>query len=330
MKKNNNNDFDDEYIDYLLDNEIDDENGTLNNFLSKQEHANKNDVLREMEEIKSNKQLGYELLFKISKTINQKDGEKIKRWNKFNVSSFDDYNQIFYDIANSRKAKKIYLWTNLFLIFNYLMKIFVISLFIFLSCALIISKYHFFILGLKEWKIISISLIIFVILFVLLKALNNKMQNSFLKHFEPHDETGKINTSVSFNKTPDYFNAGSWFVIKVKTKTRSKYKIYTANNGKKYLVEINRSGRYYSLRNWYLIAKYITLGKMKINDLNEHFEDELFVYLTNENFVKEKLKLRIFFNIDFSLNFFCNQDIWLNLFLPICFLCNLIITSIIW
>ena len=45
---------------------------------------------------------------------------------------------------------------------------------------------------------------------------------------------------------------------------------------------------------------------MKISDLEPHFEDELFVYLTKNNYKKESLKLRIIFNKKFSLYFMCN------------------------
>ena len=86
-----------------------------------------------------------------------------------------------------------------------------------------------------------------------------------------------------------------------------RYCRYLTENNKEYLIDIQQTdGRYYSIRNWYLIAKYITLGKMKISDLEPHFEDELFVYLTKNNYKKESLKLRIIFNKKFSLYFMCN------------------------
>ena len=94
-------------------------------------------------------------------------------------------------------------------------------------------------------------------------------------------------------------------------KRQKLYCRYLTENNKEYLIDIQQTdGRYYSIRNWYLIAKYITLGKMKISDLEPYFEDELFFYTTKNNCKKEKLKLRSIFNKNFSLNFMAKFDGW--------------------
>lgn len=52
---------------------------------------------------------------------------------------------------------------------------------------------------------------------------------------------------------------------------------------------------------------------MKISELNKHYEDELFVYLTKNNYKKEKLKLKNFFGKKFSLYFMSSYSDWLTI-----------------
>lgn len=48
----------------------------------------------------------YQDLAKLSKPLDKQNISKLEKWKQFSVISFDNYEQIFHDIANSKKIKK--------------------------------------------------------------------------------------------------------------------------------------------------------------------------------------------------------------------------------
>ena len=272
------------------------------------------------------KKFTYEELFSISEPVDENDIKRIKELNQFNVSTYNNYEQIFYDIANSKKHRKNYRKNNLISIAYCILKTLQIFYSIFVCCGSIISIFHFFLFNTIIWSVLLIPCMLFWWLWSLI------FDPTFWE-YTPDNEAGKINLSYLHNKTSPNQLKGRSFgfsprldVTWKKSKIKSSYKIYTANNGKQYLVDLNEGSKCFLMRNWYLIAKYITLGKMKINDLHQYFEDDLFLYLTNENYVKEKLKLWSIFNIDFSLNFMPKYD---NLLFKINFIISFVASALI-
>lgn len=275
----------------------------------------------------------YEELFEISNPLDENlYQEKYRNWNKFSVSSTDDFEQIFYDIANSKKARKEYRKAN-FMIFLYcLIKPLYFLFFLFSAIGLIMSKFMFFLFELDYWKIILAS--------SLLTFTYNFIVDSLFKNYIPNEDVRKIDKSYKSNKTPPftiesygvkprYISRGGVFFTPLnyvkanKPQIKSKYHIYKAFDNNNYLIDIDADGRYFSIRNWYLTAKYIAMKEIEFSNLKDFFKDEFFIYLTLENYKEEKLKLKRFFSINFSLNFpvkfniFFGYIYWIRMFVGI-------------
>ena len=269
------------------------------------------------------KKFTYQELFDLSIPLNDEEFSKYKKWNQISVSSFDSFEQIFYDIAHSKNIKKIYLKTTFIAIIFCFVKLLPLLYLIFTAYGLIVSKFTFFIMEMNYWKILlAFAAFSFII--------DQVIEDCFINYL-PTDQTGKIDMSYRGNKTLHFkFESStpivkftpyshimmirpSFFIRHKRPKFAYRYCKYIANNGKEYLIDTQAEGRYYSIRNWYLISKYITLGKMKISELGEHFENELFVYLNNNDFKKDKLKLRSFFGKRFSLYFMASYSDWLSI-----------------
>ena len=251
------------------------------------------------------KKYTYEELFDLSRELTDEEKTKFNKWKKLGISSYESYEQIFYDIANSKQARKLYLKTSIISSIVCLIKLLPFFYFVFVVYGLITSMFTFFLVNLDIWKLLSLPSMA-TILFIMF------IDNLFVDYI-PVGDTGKIDRSYAGNKTshaepnPSIFGY-IWFKFK-KQKFDYRYCRYLAENEKEYLIDVQQNeGRYYSIRNWYLIAKYITLGKMKISDLEPHFEDELFFYTAKNNYKEEKIKLRSIFNKNFSLNFMPKFD----------------------
>ena len=273
------------------------------------DEMNEKDIEEFLEDRRTQRELSYEQLCLMSTPISEEQKEKIKKWNVFSVSSSDNYEQIFYDIANSKEARRIYRKSNFISIFFcFFIKPLLLFYFIFVCYGSIQSMISYFLFPIFYWSVLWTPLLV-------LGFIDDFLEEIFIKYI-PNKLTGKIDKRYFENKTSHikFLNSNFWLGMgwvprfrlnfrHVKQKFKSKYKIYDAINGNEYLVDLNQEGRYYNIRNWYLIAKYITCGKMKITDLGNQFEDDLFVYLKLEGYKKEKLKLWNFFASQFSLNF---------------------------
>ncbi len=284
------------------------------------------------------KEFSYKELYNISKPLDENlYKDHFYKWNKLSVSSFDNVNQIFYDIANSSKAKRIYIKSTILAIIVCFLKILLFSYFLFAIIGTITSKFTFFIFEFSLWKILLITTT--PILFV------NYFIEYIFKNYVPINYTGKIDKKYSSNKDypfqpePHFYPrfSGRSFMINLrfkifarKPKINSKYQIYKANNGKNYLIDINAEGKYYSIRNWYLISKYIVCNKMSVNDLDANFEDELFVYLSTNKFKKEFKKLKCIFSRKFSLYFLPNLSDWLSITFFVIPIISMIVFFSVW
>ena len=60
----------------------------------------------------------YQHLFDKSEFLDQTKYENFKQWNVFSVKGFENYKQIFYDIANSKKARSLYRKINFYAILS--------------------------------------------------------------------------------------------------------------------------------------------------------------------------------------------------------------------
>lgn len=248
----------------------------------------------------------YQELYFLSENLDPNLNFKWRRWNLLKVSTFDKLEQIFYDIAYSKEAKKLYRKINLISIAYCFLKILPILYFVFTFMGYVISNQTHFLTDTKTWKIMFLLNFAIVIYHYMMNYL-------IFKHYSPVNLIGKINRSKGLNRTSNHKVIFRWGIRRTyyrNSTPRSRYNIFTANNGKKYLIDIEEENRNYSIRNWYLISKYITCNKMTINDLPSYFEDDLFVYLTTEKFQKldeSPKKLKCFLVLIF------HWILWLNI-----------------
>ncbi len=279
--------------------ENDNENEPDNEYWSVYEGKNDDITLEEL-----SGEYSYNELFRISKPLEKNLYESLYlKWNVFNVSSYDDINQIFYDIANSKQARKKYWTANFMLILEFIILMLLLAFSIFSIVGTAISNKYFLWFESWIWQHMSgFSAPLLIVYYVLI-------QFSF-KTFSPtFEKVGEIDMSYGSNKTGffkiiQYGIGGPFWVLRQKNLPKSKYRIYKAHNRKFYLMEPTIFGRNYVIRNWYLVSKYIVCKKMKIDNLPKYFKNELFIFLTNKNYKNEKIKLHCFFNFKFSLNFF--------------------------
>lgn len=267
----------------------------------------------------------YEELFKISKEINDYDFKsQYSKYRIFEVSSIDNIEQTFKEIAGSKKARKAFWKINTVLFLIYIFKFILLFGSIFILISLLISFTRFFLIEEYYWTLLStICLAPFISIFVLDYILWRK--------YIPIKRIGEIDFSRARNMTGFFKFIYFWYVVRIKNKNDSKYGIYTAKNNKKYLIDLHSFGtsRYYAIRNWYLVSKYIICKKMKISDLPIHFEDQLFFYISNNEYLNDSLKLRkVIFSPKFSLNIFRILRLWHN-FLSFLILIVFVISNII-
>ena len=248
------------------------------------------------------KKFTYDHLFNRSESLDQTKYENFKQWNAFSVKGFENYKQIFYDIANSKKARSWYRKITWYSILSIFVRLIPILFACIAYYGAIRSKQgHFSIFDDEDWiKIVFVTSSFFVLYFIL---------SIIFRKYDSTEEFGKIDLSYWSNKTDPKkivkrpsFNLFSFRIKTAKPRFESKYYKYVANDGKKYLIDKDFKESYFKIRNWYLVSKYITCGKVEIKDLPWHFQDELFFYLTTKDYKPEKLKLRCIFGLKFSLN----------------------------
>ncbi len=262
------------------------------------------------------KSFKYEELFKISKPLPDNEKEKLLlKWNRFNVSTYDDIKQIFYDIAFSKNARNLYRKANFISISLCFLKFLIIILQVLSVFIVLYSRFKFFFISFEEWSFISSLLLFAPFLFLFISSF-------FLRQYTPsYDVLGTPNLSYRMNKDGPiemhgYFFFGHFFYWNRfrKIKNNSSFYTFKAHNGNEYLLDKHSFNKYYLFRNWYLTAKYITMNKVDISQLPKYFEDSLFVFIKpindNETHKKDNIKLRQIFNVKFSLNFM--SDFWIN------------------